>query len=317
MMDFSLGAEEYPQISSQGTVLDHTPPESEIELEEGEKDDVDDSDDEEDIFDLLKLDAEWRRYDFLRPMRKRLPGFIEKLKGKISKKRERMGKDSDFYQDKKSKLEKSGEDVRVDPSFVDEMEDGNEFEGENAPQELKQSGSGSESVPKIAGEGHEEQDVEHRVAEVEVKEEAVAEAPVAAQDEGEITGPEEKENGERERAEEELEGDRDIGHLSESGHDIIIGDEEHPEPLLSVGEYVEVASRTWPGINKPGGAAKVTKCVWDEEEGEHTYNVAYVLGGRETGVEVVYIKSNNHADGLDSRRRKQGLQGRCRYVSRV
>ena len=30
-------------------------------------------------------------------------------------------------------------------------------------------------------------------------------------------------------------------------------------PVFSIGDLVDVESRTWPGINKPGGAGKVTK----------------------------------------------------------
>lgn len=34
--------------------------------------------------------------------------------------------------------------------------------------------------------------------------------------------------------------------------------EEQWEPMYSVGEEVVVQSRTWPGINKPGGPARIT-----------------------------------------------------------
>lgn len=43
-----------------------------------------------------------------------------------------------------------------------------------------------------------------------------------------------------------------------------------------VGSLVTVESRTWAGINKPGGAAKITKTYLDDDQvqrvdGEYTY----------------------------------------------
>eukprot|EP00946_MAST-07B_sp_MAST-7B-sp1_P004768 g4768.t1 len=51
------------------------------------------------------------------------------------------------------------------------------------------------------------------------------------------------------------------------------------------GDTVRVAARTWPGINKPGGTARISKC---NDDG--TFDVSYILGGRERGVERKYIE---------------------------
>lgn len=56
-----------------------------------------------------------------------------------------------------------------------------------------------------------------------------------------------------------------------------------------VGEIVDVQSRTWPGINKPGGTAKIKS--FDAATG--CYNVSYVLGGKEDGVEEKFISARN------------------------
>lgn len=84
-------------------------------------------------------------------------------------------------------------------------------------------------------------------------------------------------------------------------------------PALSIGEYVEVAARCWPGINKPGGAGKIKAVQWDEEEQEHLYKVAYILGGSETRVEEKYIRPRDILGDQNTGARKQGLMGRCRY----
>ena len=56
---------------------------------------------------------------------------------------------------------------------------------------------------------------------------------------------------------------------------------------FSEGATVSVQSRTWPGINKPGGVARVTKI---HKEGEATkYDVVYVMGGSEKQVDACYV----------------------------
>ena len=54
----------------------------------------------------------------------------------------------------------------------------------------------------------------------------------------------------------------------------------------NIGDMVVIESRTWPGINKPGGVAKVTKV----DGTNNTVDVKYTLGGGEKGVELVYVE---------------------------
>jgi hypothetical protein len=61
--------------------------------------------------------------------------------------------------------------------------------------------------------------------------------------------------------------------------------------IFPIGTIVRVQSRTWPGINKPGGVARVTKVHTDS----HSYDVAYVLGGTEKQVGAAYVTL--HDDG--------------------
>ena len=57
---------------------------------------------------------------------------------------------------------------------------------------------------------------------------------------------------------------------------------------MQVGSIVNVQSRTWPGINKPGGTGRIVK-VNDNK----TINVKYILGGTEKNVEIKFVKGNN------------------------
>ena len=57
--------------------------------------------------------------------------------------------------------------------------------------------------------------------------------------------------------------------------------------IIVKGSIVVVEARTWPGINKPGGTARVTKV---HNGGNSTkYDVAYVLGGREKQVDESFV----------------------------
>ncbi len=53
---------------------------------------------------------------------------------------------------------------------------------------------------------------------------------------------------------------------------------------FNIGQVVDVASRTFPGMNKPGGTGRVTKI---NEDG--TLNIKYVLGGSEKKVELKWV----------------------------
>jgi len=62
-----------------------------------------------------------------------------------------------------------------------------------------------------------------------------------------------------------------------------------------VGAIIRVASRTWPGINKPGGVGKVTK-IDDEAK---TINVKYVLGGNERKIDWKFVSTNAFGDSCN------------------
>ena len=72
-----------------------------------------------------------------------------------------------------------------------------------------------------------------------------------------------------------------------------------------VGAIVSVASRTWPGINKPGGMARITRI--NEEDG--TCNVSYILGGHEKGVEAKWITDPKFASETMREPKKRDFYG--------
>ena len=57
---------------------------------------------------------------------------------------------------------------------------------------------------------------------------------------------------------------------------------------IKVGDTVIVDSRTWPGVNKPGGAGRVTSFNIDS-----TFNIKYMLGGSERKVDADYVHLRN------------------------
>jgi hypothetical protein len=72
-----------------------------------------------------------------------------------------------------------------------------------------------------------------------------------------------------------------------------------------VGALVNVASRTWPGINKPGGVGKVLGIT--VQDGVTLVDVEYVLGGKERAIEIEFVKEHkfdeeNHGRPARSRR---------------
>ncbi|GLE00583.1 hypothetical protein PINS_up009340 [Pythium insidiosum] len=64
-------------------------------------------------------------------------------------------------------------------------------------------------------------------------------------------------------------------------------------PRLEVGTTVDVAKRTWPGINKLGGAGRIKKVhevtSADGKRTQFLYDVAYILGGSEKKIERRWI----------------------------
>ncbi len=65
---------------------------------------------------------------------------------------------------------------------------------------------------------------------------------------------------------------------------------------IAVGTVVNVAKRTWPGVNKLGGVAKVERVIVSEDDScEFRYDVRYILGGREKNIEDEYVSLNEHS----------------------
>ena len=80
------------------------------------------------------------------------------------------------------------------------------------------------------------------------------------------------------------------------------------ERTITKGTIVFVQSRTWPGINKPGGVARVTKVYPAVDNGGNSikYDVTYILGGKEPRVDESFITINevdelsNVEEGLET-----------------
>ena len=100
------------------------------------------------------------------------------------------------------------------------------------------------------------------------------------------------------------------------------GNHDDNHEVIAVGRLVEVASRTWPGINKPGGVARVIDVNHDNEDKLVSVNVHYILGSsKEKNVPVEYVKlapqyetlsSSRSGGGRISLRDRSCLLGRCR-----
>jgi len=74
--------------------------------------------------------------------------------------------------------------------------------------------------------------------------------------------------------------------------------------MFCEGDLVDVASRTTPGINKRGGRGRITSV----NEVDKTFNIRYILGGKEAGVEskfIVKVDLNQDVGGRTSRRGKE------------
>jgi hypothetical protein len=98
-----------------------------------------------------------------------------------------------------------------------------------------------------------------------------------------------KENKEPEQTKDEDDSNNKITELARDG---LISTTNVP---LAVGDIVLVQSRTWPGMNKPGGVAKITAVlgVADHENNNCYYNVAFVLGGTEKRVEAAFVSRHD------------------------
>ena len=65
-----------------------------------------------------------------------------------------------------------------------------------------------------------------------------------------------------------------------------VADEEEIESEIGVGSLVMVKERRGAGMNKPGGVGRVTKVYSVDDEEVMVYDVKYILGGREKGVDA-------------------------------
>ncbi|KDO26745.1 hypothetical protein SPRG_20543 [Saprolegnia parasitica CBS 223.65] len=80
--------------------------------------------------------------------------------------------------------------------------------------------------------------------------------------------------------------------------------EEAPTPSVAfrVGDTVRVTERTWKGINKPGGVARIKK-KHEISASAVTYDVEYILGGAEKAVEAMYIAP--HVADVSGKKRRR------------
>ena len=78
-------------------------------------------------------------------------------------------------------------------------------------------------------------------------------------------------------------------------------------PVFRVGDKVQVASRSWPGMNKPGGTAWITGININPNPNNlqhETYDVKYVLDNtKEKGVEAVYLSTERDLPRSERQRR--------------
>jgi hypothetical protein len=68
---------------------------------------------------------------------------------------------------------------------------------------------------------------------------------------------------------------------------------------FDIGTLVNVESRTWPGINKPGGVGRVTAV----DVNDSTVDVKYVLGGEEKDIEIEFVKVHTFESADDGKGR--------------
>jgi len=77
--------------------------------------------------------------------------------------------------------------------------------------------------------------------------------------------------------------------------------------IFTVGALVNVQSRTWAGINKPGGVGAVCGVHCQDDGEDEKYDIKYVLGGQEKGVSLEFIGPyEDLASGKSSKRTRRG-----------
>ena len=93
---------------------------------------------------------------------------------------------------------------------------------------------------------------------------------------------------------------------------------------IPTGVIVHVIDRTWPGVNKPGGVARITK-VHAHFNAGIKYDVSYVLGGREKMVDSAFVQIREEdgeifakeACSVKRERSEDGTDGPARKSRRV
>ncbi|OQR87710.1 hypothetical protein ACHHYP_08123 [Achlya hypogyna] len=83
-----------------------------------------------------------------------------------------------------------------------------------------------------------------------------------------------------------------------------VKNEVKKEVELNVGDTVHVQERTWAGINKAGGVGRI-KRKHEVAPGVWTYDVEYVLGGGEKGVEAFYVSPADLSADSGSKKRRR------------
>ena len=74
-----------------------------------------------------------------------------------------------------------------------------------------------------------------------------------------------------------------------------------------VGTLVTVESRTWPGINEPGGPGKVVRSYKDSD-GVDRVDVKYVLRGQtEKNIEIIFVSKQSYLEKKRNRRRPTNM----------
>lgn len=101
------------------------------------------------------------------------------------------------------------------------------------------------------------------------------------------------------------------GNAAERTTGVKCGNQASHAQTFTVGDLVSVASRTWPGINQPGGVGRVTSVVAHTGGDTAVVSVKYVVDGRhEKAVHVQYVQPHSLATNPLLRDRTM-LLGRC------
>ena len=87
--------------------------------------------------------------------------------------------------------------------------------------------------------------------------------------------------------------------------------------IIPVNTLVRVANRTFPGSNKLGGTAMVKKSRGSVADNTLVYDVAFVLGGRDTGIPYVYVvRDDAFSDANEEPRATPGSRRRSTRAGR-